>query len=1150
MCKAKIHVHSTNKPFYAHSLLCSHWNIEGHKSAIVGNKLEDHEFLKVVSKSDIVGLTELHAEEEVVIPGFKCIKFKKREKNSKGYKVGGGIGFFAKHEIAHLVQAMPNKSGDSIWVKLSKTKLEESEDIFIGTYYISPPNRENSNDSDILSTLNEELMFFNKKGIALVQGDLNARTGSERDYVEHDKFDQELGIENLNNQFLRNSQDLEVKNRGKELLDICKMNDFLIMNGRTVGDIYGRFTSHQWNGSSVVDYFIAPNHFSKRIVEFSIGEYLPWLSDHCPTHATILLKEYKIQIIEQTQNLTRVIPGFVWDENAKNIYAEGLKSIEIKRQIEKLINDDNITSHTLITEINNILLKNAVKSKLKKKKMQVKYDHFPAAWFDYECENVKQKIREVSRNLRKQPHDPCIRKELFNQKRIFKKLVKRKKYQYKCKELAKMSKMKTEKNQKEFWKLLKKISPNKSEFSGISPGVFAKHFESILSTSAETNICGDGVTGPLDYTITHEELRNAAHILKPGKATGIDRISNEMISCLFTNYPDIIIKLLNSIMRTNDIIPEWVLGVIVPIHKKGPKNNPSNYRGITLMSCLGKLFLTVLNNRLLQYCKDNKILSDKQLGFVAGNRTSDAHIVINNLVRKYCHKNGSKIYSCFVDFSKAFDMIPRDILLTKLRKFGINGNFFNIIKGIYEKDKSCVKIGNQYTETFDVSLGVRQGCVLSPLLFNIFMADLAKELDTSEGLLQVKNMEISSIFWADDIVMFSESEDGLNTMIKILERYVIENKLKINVDKTKVMIFNKTGRLMKRIFHFDGIQLENVRSYKYLGFLLTPSGEINSGLQDLRERALKAFMALKNSLGYAFNQDVETTLVLVDAMIKPILLYNSDFWGCMKLPKNNPIENLHMSICKQLLGVQKNTVNVGVLLELGRVPLSLYAIKYAIKNWERIRNNRANCLLIESYKESSIEKLPWILNIRKVLEENGMLNYFLNVHYDGKPCFVNKRIFQTLCDQFHQNTFEMIGKECSKLRTYAIFKNNIGYENYLSKITNPKIRTYITKLRLSNHSLMIETGRHKNISRGMRTCPLCHKGIEDEIHFLFSCPAYKTIRQELFISFNLEKPNFQFLSNNRKLEFLMAKIDKNIGKFIFDCFEIRTFLRNNPKRWE
>lgn len=104
------------------------------------------------------------------------------------------------------------------------------------------------------------------------------------------------------------------------------------------------------------------------------------------------------------------------------------------------------------------------------------------------------------------------------------------------------------------------------------------------------------------------------------------------------------------------------------------------------MSCLGKLFIAILNNRLLQYTIYNKILSDSQLGFLAGNRTSDAHIILNNAIRKHCHKNGSKIYSCFIDFSKAFDTVPRDILFKKLLKHGINGRFFNIIKNIYNKN--------------------------------------------------------------------------------------------------------------------------------------------------------------------------------------------------------------------------------------------------------------------------------------------------------------------------------------------------------------------------------------------------------------------------------------------------------------------------------
>ena len=99
-------------------------------------------------------------------------------------------------------------------------------------------------------------------------------------------------------------------------------------------------------------------------------------------------------------------------------------------------------------------------------------------------------------------------------------------------------------------------------------------------------------------------------------------------------HHEIILLLFNSILELNEIIPEWVIGAIVAIHKKGPKSEPTNYRGITLLSCLGKLFVSVLDNRLLLFSIQNKILSDSQLGFLAGNRTSEAHIILNNIVRK------------------------------------------------------------------------------------------------------------------------------------------------------------------------------------------------------------------------------------------------------------------------------------------------------------------------------------------------------------------------------------------------------------------------------------------------------------------------------------------------------------------------------------
>ena len=139
--------------------------------------------------------------------------------------------------------------------------------------------------------------------------------------------------------------------------------------------------------------------------------------------------------------------------------------------------------------------------------------------------------------------------------------------------------------------------------------------------------------------------------------------------------------------------------MIVPLHKDGPRLDTGNYRGITLMSCLGKLFLSVLNNRLIAFALEHKLLSPAQLGFVAGNRCSDAHIVIYNLIGKKCHRENAKIFSCFADFKKAFDSVPRDLLLlTKILNMGISGKLFNIIRHIYTTDKACVKLGQSRSD--------------------------------------------------------------------------------------------------------------------------------------------------------------------------------------------------------------------------------------------------------------------------------------------------------------------------------------------------------------------------------------------------------------------------------------------------------------------
>ena len=377
--------------------------------------------------------------------------------------------------------------------------------------------------------------------------------------------------------------------------------------------------------------------------------------------------------------------------------------------------------------------------------------------------------------------------------------------------------------------------------------------------------------------------------------------------------------------------------------------------------------------------------------------------------------------------------------------------------------------------------------------------------------------------------------------------FQIYNALLINLEKTKCMIFNKTGKLLRNSFHIGTKKLENVRSYKYLGLVFTPSGEIKSALDDLKSRALKAYMSLKNKLGICFTNYPEDTIKLFDTIIKPILLYGSDFWGCLSMPNNNPIENIHLMFCKHLLGVYRNTTTDGVLLELGRHPLVIYAQKAAVKNWERIKNNNANPLLVASMNSAQNDNLDWLNKIKLCFTENGMYNLLTINNTDITP-YIHNRLYKRQVDIFNQLAFSRIAKPDSKLRTYNLIKKGIGLECYLCTIKNIKYRTALSKFRLSNHQLMIEVGRHKNISKLERFCPFCSPlVVEDEIHFLINCPSYSGIRKEYYDMCVELKPNFPFYTDIQKFIFVMtnANLSVVLSKFIHLGMERRKELSSS-----
>ena len=368
--------------------------------------------------------------------------------------------------------------------------------------------------------------------------------------------------------------------------------------------------------------------------------------------------------------------------------------------------------------------------------------------------------------------------------------------------------------------------------------------------------------------------------------------------------------------------------------------------------------------------------------------------------------------------------------------------------------------------------------------------------------------------------------------------------MKINADKTEGMIFNKSGKFFRRSFAFNNEQIFTTNSYKYLGFIVTPSGEISSGLKILKDRALRAYFKLKKTMGHYFRLHINITLHLFDTLIKPILLYNSDFWGCLKIPINNPIENTHMRFCKDLLGVQRQTTNIGVLLELGRVPIMLYGKKNCIKNWGRIHIvGRASEILLWSHLNSMENNLKWTSSVSDCLNQMGIGGC-------TRDAFIHKPAMKRLSDIFHQEAFAAMNRGGSKLRTYAKIKLEPGFENYLSSIQNVEKRISLSKIRLSNHDLMIEKGRHLKLEVNQRNCPFCPGNLlEDEFHFLLTCNTFLSLRNDLFYAIKPLIPTFEYWSKEHQMKTLLS--DKTIIKltanYLHKALQVRRFILNKHR---
>jgi hypothetical protein len=840
--------------------------------------------------------------------------------------------------------------------------------------------------------------------------------------------------------------------------------------------------------------------------------------------------------------------------------------------IMKPFTNDRQGVNEAVSEVTNILHE-AGKHSLRYARVTAPRKRKRKLWYDSNCKDLKTNFLNARRSYLSNPFDPTARTKYFKNKKVYKKTLKYKERKYEKDLLLKLEKLQND-DPKAHWQLVNNlIGKNDCVENDIGLNQWREHFDTLNNPPTDDlpfhkniedivkniNSHKNDETHLGDDTISATELRNAISRLKSNKSAGPDMVRNEMLICCAKRYTDHLLRLFNLILETGEFPDNWRLSYLTPIFKKGDINDPNDYRGIALSSCFSKLFLSIINERLSNYMEKNGLIDPAQHGFRKQHSTIDNIFVLNTLIRK-AKSEKKNLYVCFVDFSKAFDRVWRTGLLYKLSNLGINDSIYSLIKSLYEDINYVIKTPNGVSSTLGSSAGVKQGCVCSPLLFNIYINDFREYLNSTPcNPPTLADCEISHLLFADDLVLLSNSDKGLQRSIRELECFCQDWKLDINMSKTKIIIFNSKWSSAKTKFRFiyKHHSIEITDQYTYLGVVFTCNGCFKLAQIAQRKKALRAWYKIRSGMQSLDFSPASIMSKLYEVIVKPIAIYGSEIWGMQILKSNKTdlfrnwtrekVNDMTIKVAKSILGVPRKTSNIASLAETGLYPSSIdvlcNSVKYVLRSSAITNNGTHQRLLGLAVTASKRIQMQSCLHtdVMSMLSTAGM-------QVPSQQCITPAQI-KKYADNFAcrmKTVFTGIFRgevhTSSKLNVLKRVKNDISASNYLSHIRNVKHRRAMTMLRTSSHPLNIEVGRYSGTPSQMRFCNYCTDEIEDELHFLAFCPKYKELRLQLLSRLGDKYDVIVGKEDTVILQYFLDPLPDQaslFGKYIYECLECR-----------
>lgn len=1121
------------------------YNIEG-----LLNKLDNVDFIQFLHGFDFVCLTETFLNFELndcVFKDFILFNAPARKLSHRG-RCSGGTLVMVKKCFDQFFERIDVKFHNIVALKMCKTLVDVDRDVLIIAGYIPPPDSPAYSDLDnvtgveILEQCVLELGSIITEDVYIMMcGDFNARTGNQNSVCNIEEWPR-----NSNDEYFihRSSQDSMENAQGNQLIDLCNVLDCSILNGATSFQFDNEMTFISATGKSVIDYFVLSNDLchtgflqSLKIAERIESSHLPVILEICIT----------LDGRPNNQPVVQKIERFVWDKGKENIFVTELNTTETQdRLAHALLEIPTNVNHALDLFVD--CVKSA--SHCMKKTITVGCGtNKTQSWFDQECSNKRRETKSKLRRYRRTQKE-TDRIGYVTARSEYNKLLRKKRQNYKQKKVDYLSSVLGQPS--EFWKEVRACTGmrrRKTLDNSIPKTDWVKHFRDVYSLDAHDSESDarrssevPSSTDELDNEISPDEVRLAIRKLKTGKSPGHDDILAEMLKGGHDVFVSFLTDLFNHVFSSGSFPEMWTKSIIVPIHKKGDMHCVDNYRGVSLLSIVSKCYTFILNRRLYNWVEDGEKITETQAGFRKGYSTADHIFTLYAMTQKYLSKKGGKLYVAFVDLRRAFDSVQHSKLLETLQEIGLSEHFTNAIMSMYESVKASVKIYQDTTDEFDCEKGLKQGCILSPTLFSLFINKMASKMEEmgKHGVQLIPGLiELFILLFADDLALMSSTPQGLQNQLDILLETCKELGVEVNISKTKAMVFRNGGFLGKsEKWYLGSEQLEVVKKYVYLGFTFTTAMSTTQSSKQLAIKGKRATFDMVRALNKLEVVTKDIFFKMFDAQIQPCLLYASEVWGL--LATDDDVEKVHTYACKRFLNVSLRTPNSFVYGELGRFPLVVNCCVRVIRYWFRVLKMETSRLPHQAYKMlctlDENGKNNWVTTVRQTLSRLGFGFVWLNQGVVAEQIFV-LQLKQRFIDVYSQEWMANL-RGSTRFDSYISFKVSLKCEPYLDFVKIKCFRDALIRLRLG----ITELRTHKNRYVSHVTdnnCPFCKDVEETECHFLFHCSMYQTIRPNILKYTERHAEHWKFK------EIMLCEDQastKQLAWFAFKAFQIRAKL--------